>query len=197
MNERLPFEQLIGQKLQSLPVPDMQDAIWARVKAQLDIDLPSDDGDGGDAPPSPPGPGLIGWGLSVVIIALVTTLFLLQNKPQTKDTIDTNTTTEQFLPPAEQSTGPPQPSTNTKLKTTAPAPSGEAAVTPAVETDSVAQQDVGLVLPGAADSVHTNLPPPSVSFVPPKTDTLPPVKKGRGVKGLKDEDYRIVPKKDN
>ena len=47
MDERLKYEQLIGEKLHNLPIPDMQDTIWARVKAQLDIDLPTDDGDGG------------------------------------------------------------------------------------------------------------------------------------------------------
>ena len=49
MDQRLPYEQLIGAKLQSLSIPDMEDMIWARVKAQLDIDMPTDDGDGGDA----------------------------------------------------------------------------------------------------------------------------------------------------
>ena len=65
MDQRLPYEQLIGAKLQGLSIPDMEDMIWARVKAQLDIDMPTDDGDGGDdGPQSPTAPAPILWGLT-------------------------------------------------------------------------------------------------------------------------------------
>ena len=40
MDQRLQYEELIAGKLQQLPVPDMQDQIWERIKFQLDLDMP-------------------------------------------------------------------------------------------------------------------------------------------------------------
>jgi hypothetical protein len=196
MEERLKYEQLIGEKLQSLPIPNMQDAIWARVKAQLDIDLPSDDNDGGNSPQPPSGPGIIGWGLSVVIIALVTAFFLFKNKPKTKNTRNNSTTTEQVSSPGVQNNGPPLPDNNTIKRTNTPFSTGGDNSAPAVANDSATQQDFGIVDPVRNDSVQTNFPPPLVTVPPPKADTMVQVKKGRGMQ-VNDSDYRIVPKNKN
>ena len=196
MNERLKYEQLISGKLESLPVPDMQDQIWARVKAQLDIDLPTDDGDGGSNPQSPSGPGIIGWGLSILIIALVTTFFIYKNNQRTKDNTDRSTTTEQTIQPSEQATDPPV-QDDEGIKKTTPVNTGSNISIPVGTKDSVAQQDLGAVIPDTKDSVQKKIPEQALSFSPSKTDTIPPKKKGKGLSGLKDNDYRIVPKKDN
>ena len=58
MNERKAYEQTIKGKLEAIPLPDMEDAIWARIETQLDIDMPTDDG-GGNAP-SPNNPSGFG-----------------------------------------------------------------------------------------------------------------------------------------
>jgi len=193
MDERLQYEQLIGGKLESLPVPDMQDAIWARVKAQLDIDLPADDGDGGSSPQSPSGPGMIGWGLSVVIIALVTTFLLLKNKPQTKDNNNPPTITQQNDQPVQPSGGPPLPNKSSNKNPGSLTKQDPLPIEP--QNDSATQQNSLSTVPGAQDTVQTHLPAPDLTFQPPADTT--PLKKGKGMKDLKDEDYRIVPKKKN
>ena len=196
MDERLRYEQLIGGKLQSLPVPDMQDAIWARIKTQLDLDMPTDDGDGGSSPQSPSGPKIIGWGLSVVIITLVIIFFLHKNKPATKTTNDNSTTTEQTIQPSVQNNSPPAPGGNTINKTTTPVTTGTNNTLPGVATDSVIQQNFTGVMSVADDSVQTNSSPQLVTTASPQMpDTTAQVKKGRGMKGLTDSSYRIVPKK--
>jgi hypothetical protein len=195
MDERLKYEQLIGEKLQSLPIPDMQDAIWARVKAQLDIDLPSDDNDGGNSPQSPSGPRIIGWGLCVVIIALITTFFLLKNKSKTKNTNNNSTTTEQVSSPAIQNNGPPFPDNSTIKRTNTPFSKGTDNPVTVTANDSATRQNIGIVNPVRNDTVQTNLPP-LVTVPPPKADTTAQVKKRRGMQ-VNDSDYRIVPKNKN
>lgn len=196
MDERLKYEQLIGEKLQSLPVPDMQDAIWATVKAQLDLDLPTDDNDGGGSPQSPSGPRIIGWGLSVVIIALVTTFLLFKNKAKTKEPNNNPTTTEQVSSPPVQNNGPPLPSNGNTKRTNTSNSVGADNLLAAPANDSAVQQDLGVVDRMGNDSVQTNLTPPVVTALPPKTDTATGVKKRRGMQ-LNDSDYRIVPKNNN
>jgi hypothetical protein len=196
MEERLKYEQLIGEKLQSFPIPDLQDAIWARIKAELDIDLPTDDNDGGNSPQSPSGPRIIGWGLSVVIIALVTAFFLFKNKAKTKEPKNNSTTTEQVSSPSIQNNGPPLPNNNTNKRTNTPLNTGGDNSVPVITNDSATQQDFGIINPVRNDSVQTNFPPPLVTVPPPKADTIAGVKKGRGIQ-VNDSDYRIVPKNKN
>ena len=197
MDERLKYEQLIGGKLQTLPIPDMQDAIWARVKAQLDIDLPTDDGDGGSSPQSPSGPTIIGWGLSVVIIALVTTFFLFKNKPSTKTSSEQPATIQQTVSPNAQNNSPPLQKGNTSNKTTNVVGTGANNSLINIDNDSSATQHRPVTIaPSASDSVMNNLPPPLVTISPaPLADTgTITKKKGRGMTGLSDSSYRIVPK---
>ena len=196
MDERLQYEQLIGGKLQSLPVPDMQDAIWARVKAQLDIDLPSDDTDDESLSQPPKGPGSIGWGFSVVIIALVSTFLILKNKPRVKDETNNRIRTEQVTSPAVQNTGPPEGKNVRSKKTAAPVDSPTNGV-PAIVKDSPAIGDFSVVDNLSVDSAKTKTPNGLVITAPQKTDSATLLKKGRGMKGLNDSDYRIVPKTKN
>lgn len=196
MNEPLKYEQLIGEKLQGLPVPGMQDAIWARVKAQLDIDLPSDDNEGGGPSEPRPGPGVIGWGLSVVIVALITAFFIYKNKPKTKNSITASpNNSEQVLTPSVRNNGPPLPGDNTTKKINRTVDGGVNNSQAAFLNDTVAGVDIGNVNPVIIDSAVNNVPPPLVILAPAKTDTTAQVKRGKGMKGLNDSAYRIVPKK--
>jgi len=196
MNEPLKYEQLIGEKLQGLPIPAMQDAIWVRVKAQLDIDLPTDDNDGGGPSQPQPGPGVIGWGLSVVIVALITAFFIFKNKPKTKNSITASPNNpEQILTPPVQNNGPPLPRDNTTKKINRAVDSGVNNSRVPFLTDSVAGDDIGKVNPVITDSIVRNISPPLVIATPPAIDTTAQVKKGKGMKGLNDSAYRIVPKK--
>ena len=199
MDERLPYEQLIAEKLNSHPVPDMQDQIWARIKAQLDMDMPTDEGDsGGNSPQQPSGPGIMGWGLSIVIIAIITAFFIFKNKQQTKDTTDPVTTNEQTIQPAEQAEGPPGSIIRSREKATTVKPEPIIAVPhTAQDSSTVAQPNLSTAAPGIQDSVVLPRSEPVLTFTPPKTDTAQPPKKRKGVSGLTDDDYRIIPKKDN
>ena len=49
MRNKETYELTITSKLEALPLPNLEDAIWSRIEAQLDIDLPTDDGDGGNS----------------------------------------------------------------------------------------------------------------------------------------------------
>jgi hypothetical protein len=194
MDQRLQYEQLIAGKLEKLPIPTMEDAIWARVKAELDIDLPPDDEEF-EGPQSPSGPGIIGWGLSIVIIALITSLFINQNEPEAKNLQNITGPTEQILSPAKQNNSPPVTESPTPFK----AEGDQNTLPPVVSlpNDSIQQKDVSATISDAIDSNKVATPLPSVTMNEPR-DSIPAVKKkGKGVTGLKDDDYKIVPKKDN
>jgi hypothetical protein len=190
MDQRLRYEQLISEKLEALPIPDMADAIWARIEAQLDIDLPTDDG-GGTTPDAPSGPGMIGWGLSVVIIALITAFLINKNKPALKDsTIKLPATqNEQTTPALAPGTGPP-PSDNSR--TFSNRPLEQSVVNNEAPSDTTNEPRVVSAAPTTVDSIQVAAP--GVETTAATTDTIPGVKKRRGVSGVTDEDYRIVPK---
>jgi hypothetical protein len=198
MDQRLQYEQLIGTKLEGgLSIPNMEDMIWARVKAQLDIDLPTDeDGGGDDGPQSPIGRGPLRWAIPAVVIALISIFFLFKNKPATTENTSSPIITQPVNEPPSQATGPP-PAIN-EIITPAPR-SPQVTTTPgASPVDSSSGQQV-LTPPitgGILDSIKTGKPDSLFTFTPPpvKTDTIPAKKKGKGVSGLKDDDYRIVPK---
>ena len=197
MDQPLPYEQLISAKLQGLSIPDMEDMIWARVKAQLDIDMPTDDGDGGDnGPQSPVAPGPIRGGLTVMIIALVAALLFFKTKPTTTENNPAlPIITQPAAQPFNESTGPPAgepvPAATPLIPQLTPTPVGSS-----IDTTSV-PPDFAIPITTAIDS-SKNVQPDSLFTLaqppPVKTDTITPKKKGKGVSGLTDDDYRIVPK---
>jgi hypothetical protein len=196
MEQRPAYEITIAGKLDRLPVPDMADAIWARIERQLDIDLPTNDGGNGPAPSKPSGPGAMGWGLSALLVALVTTFFLLKKEPQTPTpSIQPSAPAiEQTTQPTQNSTGSPPPADNTKTvrntvrQETAPV---KRAVPPSA--DPVVQQPVVSTAPlKGPDSVNTIANAPAAS-APAAKDSVQTGRKKRGVQGLTNDDYRIVP----
>ena len=118
-----------------------------------------------------------------------------RNKPKTKSTFNPATTTDQILSPSVQNNGPPPPPANTIMRTNTPAQTTQNSPGPGLVQDSAKQQDFTTIDPVLRDSIQTNLPAPSVAVPIPKPDTTLQVKKGKGIKGLNDSDYRIVPKK--
>ncbi len=73
MNERQPYEQLIAEKLQQLPVPDV-DASWQQMKRLLDDDQ-SPKGGGGSR-----GPNKRWWWASLVAIIFTASLWVYVDK---------------------------------------------------------------------------------------------------------------------
>ncbi len=198
MNERATYELTIAEKLEQLKAPQLVDSIWARIEAQLDLDMPTDDGPSN--PPAPPtaGPGKwIGAGILGLILLFFAYQFInnkQQPAPAKQPVIETpasNSTTEQTAQPPPNNTAVPvqQPVRNK-------AANGDVINKPDSSNNILPQP---LVLP-AQDNVAGNdevLPAAPLNNVPPVAapDTIP--KKTRGVKGINNDDYRIVPKKDS
>jgi hypothetical protein len=110
MNLLPPYEQTIADLKDGIEIPDMADAIWGRVEAALDAEMPVND------PPAAPGrpffkkPAV--WIISAGILAIIIALFLLyksrrttppqhRNLPQhTAPTVNPDTSMQQdFKPP--------------------------------------------------------------------------------------------------
>ena len=95
MNQKTAYEQIITGKLHALPVPDMADAIWARIETQLDLDMPQTDPPPTNPPGTPSG-GIILGGISIVfVIALITYLFFKKetnNQPTSSQPANTTNT---------------------------------------------------------------------------------------------------------
>ena len=195
MAQQQAYEILIAEKLDTLPVPDLADAIWARIETQLDIDLPTDDGGNDPDPQAPSGPSVLTWGLSVMIVALLAAFLLYKNKPEPiqPTTQSSPTITERIQQPAPQTTGPPS-STKTIRRpdpTTTPKNNPAVAITPPF--DSVVQQPVAIAPLQLPDTLQKRASEPLV--ITPPRDTTTPQKKKRGVSGINEGDYRIVPTK--
>jgi hypothetical protein len=194
MNERTTYELTINEKLQHLPLPNLEEAIWARVKTQLDIDMPSDDGGGSD-PGSPSGSGWT-WGAGgFIFIAALVAVFLVFKKskqqpfPTIANPVQTTTTS---LTPAPQKRIDSHRAVGNKAPGPAPTLNGETppGLLAAPPTDSVSVvTDNRLPVPDTLQQTTLQLPPPAV------VDTARQKPKTRGVPGITDNDYRIVPAK--
>lgn len=200
MNQKTPYELQIADKLQQLPLPDLEDAIWARIERTLDIDLPTDDGGPGDGGPSTPwwdGTGLGGFVFSMVFVAALTTFVLYKTFNHSNHTpAPSNTpTTEQALPSNDDAQPPPgttvQPRNRTPVRANSPAP---------VAGDSALAQPVVITPPPVGDTAAatTAIVPPSTTPVQqPAGDSTVPPRRPRGAQGITPGDYRIVPKRDS
>jgi len=81
MNERQPYEQLIAEKLQQLPVPDA-DASWQQMKRLLDDNQSPDGGGGGRKRFRPGGGGGRWWGAGIIAAALITGIWVyMETRP--------------------------------------------------------------------------------------------------------------------
>ncbi|TWW01610.1 hypothetical protein [Chitinophaga pinensis] len=187
MNQKETYEIIIAQKLEQLPVPAMEDAIWNRISAQLDIEMPE------TTPPDntpPDNSALLNIAtLFVLLTALSCYLFIeffhQTPKAVTPPAIPATIIKDSIwheLPPALLP--PPDKQPVEKKKT--------------IEPDTVNAVHPVIATP-IPDSIATDPPeqiitPPVIAPSPPVVDTTPK-KKPRGVKGLTDDDYRIAPKK--
>jgi hypothetical protein len=194
MHDKKAYEQTITSKLEALPVPDMADAIWARIEAQLDLDMPEDDGGGNNNPSSSP---RMGWpgklGIILFVAALVTTFFLSGSR---KNTVAPGTTITNKNLVNDTASGSNSGSALIELV------QGTGAKAPVQTRDASANvldtslNQLTISSPGITDTIqqYTGDPAPQVQTV---ADTTPPKPQGRGVRGIRDDDYRIKPKNDS
>lgn len=197
MNEKTAYEQTIAARLQALPLPDMADAIWARIEAQLDIDMPPDNGtEGGNTPNFPTGGFFLG-GISLIVVAVLYLFFSQTKKPDTPQTFPSSTTTPVSTQPVTTpANGPPALNTtdNATPAGTNAGPANQPLQTPVLDSNTVTTAAPPILIDS---SVLRDAAPLPTALAPVKTDTVAAVKKGRGVSGITNDDYRIVPKKDS
>ncbi|HEX5652739.1 MAG TPA: hypothetical protein VFX58_06680 [Chitinophagaceae bacterium] len=194
MNQKALYEMTITEKLEQLTVPDMVDAIWSRIETQLDIDLPADEGPA--EPPSSPPAGGGSWILPAFIIAVTafvgTLYFTNRNNPAVSNDKTPIRESPSISDPAGNNNGAAQPGTVILPRPKQP---GENTSQGLPLFDSVpAKAGSGVLLPVADSNANTGggtvISPPLVSDQPDSNK-----KKSRGVKGITDDDYRVVPAK--
>jgi hypothetical protein len=201
MNQKTTYELKITDKLQELPLPDLQDAIWARIERTLDSDTPTDDG-GGDSGPGTPfgGGGATGVGsfiFSLFFVAAVTAFIIYKStKPSSEGPAPDNTPAFELRAPSNKNEQPPPGSTalprnNAPVRTANPGPAaGDSAFgTPLVTTPPPLAADT------TAGSNSTAVVQQSPVTIPAPADTTGVKRKSRGAV-VNPDDYRIVPKKD-
>lgn len=251
MNQLKAYEITIKGKLEAIPLPDMEDVIWARIEAQLDTDMPTDDGNNGPFD-SPNGPWILGSSILAFLLTLIT-LYYTQKNPDNfstgtenqNNTFQNSVQTDGAGPPGsnaeiqpvspENSTGDlPVNRASGNQQNLQPGLNGQQSFVPGNDVQENTTQGNGLQnLPGT--NIQQNSPgsnvlqnpvpgsnvlqedqlrdqpvnqsPPAVDIPkdqtqngiikPPVKDSVVTGKKSRGVKGVTDNDYRIVPKKDN
>jgi hypothetical protein len=195
-----PYEQTIATKLDELALPDMADAIWTDISAQLDGDLPQD----GDNPANNPPQGGTSWstGIKLAIgtagIALLAYWLTQTNKSVTTPTPPIPIITERKATLGDTAQQvQPVPSAN-PIATDVPTLNNQTPNTPATSDNTA-------LLPIAADSLRlqaTHVPTlkPDSTVAPINTPSLvlpPPGKKKRGTQGIQDSDYKFVRGKDS
>jgi hypothetical protein len=211
VNPISPYEQLLADKVQQVPVPDMADAIWATIEQELDKGTPDDDGD--DPPSSPkgggsPAPRLFSYFAGTIIIGAALFTYVLTD---TKKETTTNT------PSPGQTIAPKNTQQNivTDSNNVSPVRNKPASVLydPVAQTDSnvisnpfqpsisfidsLLNQQVSRVPSDSAE--NKTIPLVTLPFKPDSIAIDKGVpKKPRGVKGITDDDYKIrTEKKDS
>lgn len=199
MDQRAAYEMIIAEKLEQLSAPEQVDAIWARIEGMLDTEMPADDGPG-DPPVTPPSgrrARRVG-GVAIFFAALIATMYFINKKPIT-NTGNTTTpfdSTTTIIEHRNNANNKPPP-VNSMQPSRQPVPNKDAPVQPSVplpvNMDSLLFKGRDVPAAVRTDSVMNS--PPFTPVLTPPADTVK--KKSRGVKGITDDDYRIVPKKDS
>lgn len=186
MSQPTTYEQLIAQKLQELEVPDQANSIWATIEQHLNIEMPVN-GPGSGGGSTNPGWWLGGGsgGLLTIFVAAVTYIVISKQKLERDRNLNDAPASIQYKQPAKpnQDTAKNTVPLQEILKNRPPAKSEEQiqeAIAPTSDSVNIA--------PAPRDVVH----PP---VQPIQKDTVITTKKTRGVRGISDADYRIVPDK--
>lgn len=190
MDHKKTYEQTVADKLEALPVPDLADAIWSRIGTQLDIEIPTDEGDGNE-PGSPSKGGWLGpAGFSILIVACITAFIHYKNNKIPEPFFQTEKVTQPIAPPPLEEKRNSVPDKKRSMKVLLPA---TRFVNPVNKSSADRTSDIAAPVLVPTDSVRQLIvvPPPPL----PGAGVASPAKKTRGVSGITDNDYRIVPAK--
>ena len=200
LNSKKSYEILITEKLEQLPVPDMADAIWARIELQLDA-APGTDAD--TSPTSVTKPAKIVSAKTMAIIAggiitIIILIFLLKRNAKKPEKIKEPPPTQSnvkidgniSVPGSVNKTGSftqPELPQNNIVK---PAPVLSPGNIPGSKNDSLFIQSLPVT---TKDSNRSMITAPIFSPVIDSFSVVPPpFKKPKGVKGITDADYKIL-----
>lgn len=213
MNDRLSYESIIAARLEQLPPqPAMADAIWSRIIDELDKDLPNDGGiDSNNGPGN--GPGSMGnawWtGMGAIVLLVAAILYMAKRKsPVIRTVAPAKLDSAVIATPTTATAAPPvskSPDTTAFYRNEQAAPGSETSNDDKVPADTAAHLETGslpviestsLATPILEEANKSKTEEPGVSIT--STHDSAAAKKPRGVSGLSQRDYRIVPgKKDS
>lgn len=178
MNQLPAYEQWIAENIEGIEVPDMADAIWNRIEAALDVEMPADNNtqapSKGNSFFNNPATLIIGAG----IIAVIITLFIIFRHGNLKSPPPKNIPQQSVPAPATQPELPP-PHRDT-IKQDVHAPSTQS---PVVNNDVKHTVDTGVYNIFANDKRDSLLKPkdslrlptvkPSIDIMRPKQYGVP------------------------
>lgn len=183
MNQPTTYEQLIAQKLNELDVPDQANAIWATIEHQLNIEMPVDGTGSGYASDFYRWIG--GGSLLTFVIAAFTYILVSKQQPESERKIHEKPPIVQPKPAEDAKDAPEVSLQGIPTKVTAR------------PTEHVPASEQSAKVPQQASRDTVVAPAPKVAeppaTMPIKTDTTVTRKKPRGVTGITDADYRLVP----
>jgi len=199
VNTPTPYEQLIADKLDQVPVPDMSDSIWSGIEMQLDADVDTSVQQPAQKPPKFKGGGLYGL---IGIMAVIALIWWYYNP---KDPAPERVVPQETLPAVKEPL-PPAKDSSTIIHKPQRKKTPAAPVHIALDTllhdnskvDPTFKHEPRLPLRVIDTPVRQDnrIQPPQL--VPANVQPPPPAgKRARGVKGITDDDYRISTKKDS
>lgn len=197
MSLKQPYEIIIADKLQQLPVPDMADAIWARIELELDASA-NEDANEPAKPAHPNGKGVATKTIAIIgggLLALVVLFFIvMKNNKRTKDK-KTLPTTEKVVTLKQQQSLPAPPSDTARyFQPKLPLNTGIMPTdSPASRIDPITLKgdefQLPLFSPQRESAASLNIAPRTESSIDSSLlQTVP--KKPRGIQ-IPDNDYRI------
>jgi hypothetical protein len=207
VNPILPYEQLLADKVQQVPVPDMADAIWAAIEQELDKGTPGDDGSNEPSSPKSGGsPGVFAYIAGGIVIGSILLTYILTdkkketatNKPSPSVVIPPNNT-QQNIPIDSNAASPVNDNPASVFYKDVVKNDSSKSFNSFQQTipllDSLLNQQVSRI---QQDSVVDKTP--SLVSLPVKIDSMSidkgaPPKKSRGVKGITNDDYYIKTEK--
>lgn len=200
MTQLLPYEQEIAEKINHAAVPDMMDEIWASIDNQLGPDITAPD-EGIQKLTFKAGTKIKYLRFTIIIVAVIALiiLFLIKTK-KGKHEMKKEPVTIPHIEKVKQTDKPIATDTDF-IETIKP----ERKVPVIITTRQASDSNINAVdfkpIPLVVSDSQTTIPPVVLqkntdsaqfkSLVP----TIKPGNKGKGVKDIKDSDYKIVPEK--
>jgi len=185
MSQPTTYEQLIARKLQDLSAPEQADAIWSTIEHQLNIEMPVNGSGSGGL--DNPGWWIGGGSLFTIFVAALTYIFVSKQNLETERNLNETPAPTHYQQPIKTTKDSTSQSL-LPLKTRSKQPE---AASPAGEIKEELRDSSSTI------SIPQSLPAPAViqdaaTSLPP-ADSVVTRKKPRGVRGINDADYRLVP----